>query len=758
MKRKFYLIFLILFSFIVVSTTVTENKIDDVTAKNFTFSGNENKTFDISINRNANVTSAKMNMSGFLGNKAFTFFCLQETANKSELNDGDCGQNYTKGIITTSTFGTVGTIVNINYSKPDGAVGSLWEIFAGGIPRTNYTLPNACFNAFDNSVSVRLGSQRVNGGVTESFGECFNGSGWTEIFSVSESATGIGSPTTLSKIFDTSWEDVGTQFTCSTGFNEWNLGSPFCALVEEAMNWDIRNQSFPTNSSLEIGTIDGLHEWNFTGELNTSNSRNQTNDFSTALNTALNSGQCDCDGCVNDTDNCIIPAQLHSDSAGILQINAISMKSLIPPKLTQSGLTNFTQTVQANQNLTFNLLISHDFTPDTNFTATYNITFSNNNSNTTLGSQFTRIIVTNDSTNTTEISINISSIASLINYSFNVTVTEENEDTRTQFPVFLTIVNKTAIISFTDTSNWVVSGNNDANFTNELTISNTGNLNATSCTFRMTDDLNAFLSQNESDFTIEDGTNKTILVTIENPSIAIYDEFLILDCDSNGNTISTSPNINAIFIITAPAVGVSTGGGGSPTEIVCDQDEVKWSLKTTSGTSAFSLLLPTESSRPRSRDLVLNNFGTEEVTIELTIINSTISEFIELESDSITLTPNELIDVNVPFFVTPPTDAKNGDLFTFSILATDNVACHGIVGIEARVSLFGNLFKWSTIPFSKLSPDLEDVDYPVILPAIIFSIITFILSLIFLSKLRLTSIFVGIGSTIIVFVLTFIIL
>ena len=71
-----------------------------------------------------------------------------------------------------------------------------------------------------------------------------------------------------------------------------------------------------TNPYLEIGIPDGTHEWNFTGGFDESFSPNKTNDFSSALNTALDSGLCT-GGTLNGI-NCTIPFLFHSDTAGIL--------------------------------------------------------------------------------------------------------------------------------------------------------------------------------------------------------------------------------------------------------------------------------------------------------------------------------------------------------------------------------------------------------------------------------------------------------
>jgi len=64
-------------------------------------------------------------------------------------------------------------------------------------------------------------------------------------------------------------------------------------------------------------------EWYYEGKFNVLNSK--TSDFSTTLNTALNSGACNCEGCSLDGVNCTIPFLFHSDTAGILEYSAIDI-------------------------------------------------------------------------------------------------------------------------------------------------------------------------------------------------------------------------------------------------------------------------------------------------------------------------------------------------------------------------------------------------------------------------------------------------
>lgn len=85
----------------------------------------------------------------------------------------------------------------------------------------------------------------------------------------------------------------------------------------------IQTKSFVTNPNLEIGTPDGLFEWSWSDKFNQINER--TNDLFTAINTALNNGNCDCQGCHLDSDICSVPFTFYSDTPGIVEYSDIEV-------------------------------------------------------------------------------------------------------------------------------------------------------------------------------------------------------------------------------------------------------------------------------------------------------------------------------------------------------------------------------------------------------------------------------------------------
>tara|TARA_R100001530_G_scaffold116916_1_gene84053 strand:+ start:9260 stop:15376 length:6117 start_codon:yes stop_codon:yes gene_type:complete len=82
---------------------------------------------------------------------------------------------------------------------------------------------------------------------------------------------------------------------------------------------------YPIDAWLEVGTPDGNYEWNYTGELNVTGET--TVNFSSAINTALNGGACDCSGCSIDGDNCLIPFTFHSDNEGIVEYSDLEFST-----------------------------------------------------------------------------------------------------------------------------------------------------------------------------------------------------------------------------------------------------------------------------------------------------------------------------------------------------------------------------------------------------------------------------------------------
>jgi len=260
---------------------------NSATIENITFNDDENITRYLSIPRYAIVTKALINLSGDKESS-----CYQESVNQSTAGDGDCGLNYnglwedfSEDVGSTwsnlnNTYdgswdnygnrgGGINTITdNITYYKPSNFVTAVWQVKDGNNV-VNLSIPDICFNNYSDKVVLHGFA-----GTSISWW-CFNGTG----------------PKSL--------RDVSNNF------------------YEEAIIWIINDT---TNPFLAIGDI---NVWNYTGVLDHTN--NQTSNFASTLNDALNSGACDCDGCSLDENNCIIPFIFHSDTAGILEYSYMNI-------------------------------------------------------------------------------------------------------------------------------------------------------------------------------------------------------------------------------------------------------------------------------------------------------------------------------------------------------------------------------------------------------------------------------------------------
>ena len=89
-------------------------------------------------------------------------------------------------------------------------------------------------------------------------------------------------------------------------------GNWFVTYRDGALSW----MGFPHNVSLEVGTIDGVYEWNNTGELN---SVETTTNFSSSITEFLSTCTADSDG------YCNVQLYVTSDTVGILNITNLEI-------------------------------------------------------------------------------------------------------------------------------------------------------------------------------------------------------------------------------------------------------------------------------------------------------------------------------------------------------------------------------------------------------------------------------------------------
>lgn len=96
----------------------------------------------------------------------------------------------------------------------------------------------------------------------------------------------------------------------------------FYGLIDEVrIRNSIKQEKFPTNTTLEIGNPDGIYEWNHTGEFIETET---TPDFSQKLDSVAQA--CTCTLCVSKEAVCTVPFTFHSDTNGILEADNLSIE------------------------------------------------------------------------------------------------------------------------------------------------------------------------------------------------------------------------------------------------------------------------------------------------------------------------------------------------------------------------------------------------------------------------------------------------
>lgn len=130
---------------------------------------------------------------------------------------------------------------------------------------------------------------------------------------------------------ETYWiEPVEKSGTLAPGYESY--GSIFQTDVVNSMRLQIYGRSSPINPYIEIGAIDGIREWSYSGTMNVSET---LNDFSSSINNYLVS-------CSEDDDGyCSIPIYVTLNTAGIFTVSGIEVtyESDINPVILSVNLT-----------------------------------------------------------------------------------------------------------------------------------------------------------------------------------------------------------------------------------------------------------------------------------------------------------------------------------------------------------------------------------------------------------------------------------
>jgi len=127
-------------------------------------------------------------------------------------------------------------------------------------------------------------------------------------------------------------------------------------------------------------------------------------------------------------------------------------------------------------------------------------------------------------------------------------------------------------ISFTNTTDWTGNYYTTDTPSRAVTINSTFGVNVTNCNLNVSaSSLRSILTQNETNFTIENNSLKTVLVSFPTPSALDYSgHYLWAECDGNNKT----SNINIEFSV-ANVPAPSTGGGGGGEVILITPNATK---------------------------------------------------------------------------------------------------------------------------------------------------------------------------------------
>lgn len=295
---------------------------------NLTYNTSSIQTLTVSLPKSATVTGANLTLEGFYEGGD----CYQESANVAE----SCGA------FSTGYYSSEPNYVYITYIKPSEANKTLsrWGVSIGQKPdlsvlgTVNYTIPESCWDYDSSELKFRLYSEAeiAGSGNSLAYGQCFNGS-WiniTTIFSGTGASPGFVLGGNVNLVYDERYNLGSFYNTLTAGWKEFMDVAHNGTLYEEAMYW-VYSQEVPTDSYLEVGSIDGTREWSVNGSFN---GINITEDFSSAINSYL----------LTCSDPCNVPFYFGSGSRGNIEITNFSLEYTFnwnPVVLNQSLLNSY---------------------------------------------------------------------------------------------------------------------------------------------------------------------------------------------------------------------------------------------------------------------------------------------------------------------------------------------------------------------------------------------------------------------------------
>jgi len=401
-----------------------------LTSEELNFTGNENTTRYLEVLLNANVSSAYMNLSGLgtvnegLKEGLVVYYRFDETS--GNIAKDEIGTTYFGGenniTITPTNYDLWNSSGKINgkadfnltyYGQTlgnisiDGSTNSVWSVnFFGNIDSTGGT--QFFLGLGDTRFGIDGGSKKwyvENPSSSALFTASNNNFNMhTIVYNGTDivwyiNGTSIGSDTnsyisgTNFKLYLASKELVQAKLKGSIDeLGIWNRTLNSSELSDLwnngaglAYDFDIS----PSNPYLEIGTPDGVREWQFSGKFSQTN--NKTSDLFYAINSALNNRTCDCNGCVVNENNCSIPFLFHSDSIGVLEYDGIEITYNLKDSYFWESIGNHLESSVFNWNVTNIIeqseidlrcksidlqgsnIFSNYYDPDVNITISYTI-------------------------------------------------------------------------------------------------------------------------------------------------------------------------------------------------------------------------------------------------------------------------------------------------------------------------------------------------------------------------------------------------
>jgi len=330
-KKYFYVLGLVLvlsLTFIGFSSSLLINTFNNgLEENNLTFTTNENITRYLEINRFANVTSATMNLSGFNQTDI-------ETDQEDSYNDygstleSSVDEDFGTSECRRTVSSPLSYIIDENMSIENYTYGSInWT--TKGFYRykdvSHYGYNIIYYYNHTGDAWVILGYSNCGSSIAVDDTKTVN----TCNFAIP--SEGIKN----SEIFiRTNMKAYNPDGEADCSFANY----PTIYYEGKLTQYDVENLN---NAST---TINNTEVWSSPGQFNETN--NQTNDFTSTLNTALNNGACDCTGCSLTGDNCKISTIFHSDSAGILKYSALDIQYNQYPKITLESPGNNTNAPQ----------------------------------------------------------------------------------------------------------------------------------------------------------------------------------------------------------------------------------------------------------------------------------------------------------------------------------------------------------------------------------------------------------------------------